>query len=160
MNHKITMELATQLRPGLNFLSSQLKTKPLYWFLRGVIKIKRKLRPKEEMDQMQSIAYGVIKNICSDSETELHTFLPSSSNHRYSAYVLIRQGVTVRIFSDGRVRIISQDEFCDTGFPEEISKNILEMVIKKMDSKRRIMDKKMDSLIQKRFSHLIETKKS
>jgi len=153
------MELTTHLRPGLNFLNSHLKTRPLYWLLRGVIRFKRRFRTKEEINQMQAIAYGVIKNACSSSETELHTFLPTSSNHRYSAYVMINQGVKIKIFSDGRAQILTEDNFCDTRFPEDLSKKILEMVIKKMDAKRKNMDKKIDGEIQKRFAHLIDSNK-
>lgn len=136
------------------------KNRVSYTLLKSWVRFKKKIKGTYngslELNPMQEIALELIKNACSNSETELHTFLSTGFPHADRIYVLINKKMEMRIFGNGRTQIITGEEFCDTRFPDSVTETILNLVAKKMESKRRIMEKNIEAKMQKRFQRVLE----
>jgi hypothetical protein len=154
------MALTHAKKPVVDTYLSKTSQRISYTLLKSWARLKKRIsipyRNTPKMNSMQEIALDIIKNACSSSETELHTFLSRKRSSPGRVYLLVNKKMEMRIYCDGRTQILTEDEFCDTRFPDDIVYEILNLVAKKMEAKRRIMEKHMDSKIQKRFKPVLE----
>jgi Cft2 family RNA processing exonuclease len=154
------MEIAIKQEPAVESYLSKIRHRVSYTFLRSLIRFKKRFsnfsKSDSKLNPMQEIALEIIKKACASSETELHTFLLTGYSQSGRVYILVNKKMEMKIYWDGRTQIITEEEFCDTRFPDSVAESILNMVAKKMDSKRRIMEKNMESRIQKRFKTVLE----